>query len=228
MNKNLYLRNFIASLPVLIFIIVGFVFLGISLNLNPSPLMIGIGALGWYLALMLRMPFIILFKKLSLEKSRPFTILLSGPAEETVRLIMLFVFVKSISEGYYLGLGWASIEIFYSVIQGFLINKLNERTDRKALKAKKMLQRYGMEKSMEPDSPFWGIVERLFASAGHISFTLLLFWNPLIIIVTLPLHSLSNLIAIKLLKRSFWLTEGFIGCLFTTLFLASLFINGLL
>jgi uncharacterized membrane protein YhfC len=53
-----------------------------------------------------------------------------------------------------------------------------------------------------PATVYGGIFERVSATALHIGFTLLLAYHPVLILITLPLHSLVNVGAINLTKRS--------------------------
>jgi hypothetical protein len=47
----------------------------------------------------------------------------------------------------------------------------------------------------------WGVVERAWASALHIGFTLILAALPLAVLVTAPVHSLVNVIALRLAQH---------------------------
>lgn len=222
MEQSSYFKNFIISLPFLFLVLVLFWIFGNFLNFSFSISLFLVGVGGWLFALWIRFPFILLLNKIH---SKSGVILLSGPAEELTRLVIILFLVHSISAAYSLGLGWATIEIMYGIIQGFALSKLEKRTDKKALQAKKMMKNMGMDKTLSSQAPFWGIFERIFATAGHIAFSLLLFWNPFSVIVTMPFHSLANLITIKLMKRSFVLAEIFLAILFSLLFLISLYLH---
>ena len=56
-----------------------------------------------------------------------------------------------------------------------------------------------------------GIFERVSATALHIGFTLLLAYRPVLLLITLPLHSLINMGALNLTKRFFLATQMLIA-----------------
>jgi hypothetical protein len=60
---------------------------------------------------------------------------------------------------------------------------------------------------MTPHHPLWGFLERLGAIALHIGFTLMIFANPWLVLVTLPLHSVVNMTAVRFSKSHVALTE---------------------
>jgi hypothetical protein len=161
-----------------------------------------LGSIGWFIALILRTPFIFLIKnKYGLSKQVILIPLLSGPAEESVRLLLIILFSITFSKAYSLGFGWTTIEVFYALIQTLALSSLNKRTDNKALKAKELVKQIGMENILEAN-PLWGVIERISVSAIHISFSLLLTLNPLYVIIIMPGHSLINEIILKLTKKS--------------------------
>ena len=56
--------------------------------------------------------------------------------------------------------------------------------------------------------PFWGIFERLSASAIHIGFTLIVAAMPVLVVLTIPVHSAINLLAFRLVSRSVGATQA--------------------
>lgn len=228
MKINQYAKNVLISIPFLIAIPLLFVLLGKLLGIHINLPLVGLGALGWYLALLLRFPFIFLFQKTVPAKSQLLTVLLSGPTEELTRLVCILLAVTTAPGAYSLGLGWASIEIVYSVVQGFAVAKLSGGNDKKTLKVRVMIKQIGMDAILKPENVFWGILERISVSAGHIAFSLLIFWNPLSVLVTIPIHSIVNKTALELQKKSLLKTELFVGIVFLFLFVLSLRVNGLL
>ena len=77
-------------------------------------------------------------------------------------------------------LAWAAIEVVYAIINGFVTLSLFRRDDEKARQARAVLENMGLAKAMLNAPPFLGVVERIFASAIQIGFTLLLAWQPLV------------------------------------------------
>jgi hypothetical protein len=139
--------------------------------------------------------------------------------------LFILYLIKTLPGAYWLGLGWASIEIVYSLIEEVALADIRIRTDKKAIQSKAFLKKSGMQNILKPENTFWGVVERIFATAGHIAFSLLLFWNPGVYILTMPTHSLVNKISLKITKKSIPLTEAFVGAVFLFLFIVSLHLN---
>lgn len=212
MRVTLYIRNLIVAVPLVVATLLPFVFLAGTLNILLEWRLVGFGALGWWLALLARGPVILLARKLTVDKARTLVVSVSGPSEELVRLALLFILGLNIDNAYALGLGWAAVEIVYSLLQSFALGALAQRTDKKAKQAKALLEQQGMLKSMEPTAPFWGIVERLSANAIHVGLSLLLVFSPWLVVVTAPLHSTLNLLVTRLFKHSMAIAEAvFLG-----------------
>ena len=77
---------------------------------------------------------------------------------------------------------------------------LAKRTDEKAVQAKALLKKMGMDKSMSSNSPYWSVYERIFATGGHVAFALLLVWNPVMVVFTMPMHSAINSLSVKFMR----------------------------
>lgn len=207
MATNTYARNVALATPLTLLTLAPFIYVvsatGLSLNFK----LIALGALGWWVALLLRLPVMLLAKKLPQEKGRTLVTLISGPAEEVVRLVLLLILGLTFKNAYLVGLGWAGIEVVYSLVQGFGMAVLRQKTDAKAMEAKAMLQSMGMDAALKPSAPFWGVLERVGANALHIGLSLLLVISPFMAFVTVPLHSAVNYLFTKGMKRSLALTE---------------------
>ncbi len=102
------------------------------------------------------------------------------------------------------GFGWAAMEVVLIAVNIFAIAGLMTKDDPKSREAREILAAQGM---MTPHSPLWGFLERLSAIALHIGFTLMLFANPWLVLVTLPLHSVVNMAAARFAKSHLGLTE---------------------
>lgn len=211
--------------PLIIVTLIPFILISHWLNIPLSLPHILLGAAGWWIALVLRVPFILVSQKLPITTTQKQSLIisLSGPTEEIVRFLVLLLLGFTTSNAFSVGIGWAAIEIFYSIIQGIAMGTLAQRTDEKAVQAKALLQAQGMDKSMKVSAPFWGILERLSANALHISFSLLLIISPLFVIVSIPLHSLLNLTLTRLIKDSFIKAELTLAVLSLSLFATVVF-----
>jgi len=155
-----------------------------------------VGTLGWTLALGLRAPVGLIAKRMSKSPRvlQNVTVASSGPLEELTRLVLLLVVGTTFSPAYMLGLGWASIEVLYAVGVGFVTANLARREDDRgaALRAQ-------FKGSLDTPAvgPVVGILERVSASAIHIGFALMIAFNPLLVLVAIPLHSATNMTALK-------------------------------
>lgn len=167
----------------------------------------GIGAAGWWAALMLRGPIALLVRKQPKERAALLVGAASGPLEEGVRLLALWFTGFSLDSALSLGQGWAAIEVVFAVVNGIVLTSVIKRTDEKAMQAKAFLESTGQMHS----SPLWGVVERLFASMFHIGSTLLIAHMPWLLLLMIPAHTGLNLVSVRLAKRSLPLTELFVA-----------------
>ncbi|GAA2848011.1 hypothetical protein GCM10010517_05180 [Streptosporangium fragile] len=165
---------------------------------------IALGAGGWLAALVLRGPIIAAVAKLPRERAATVIGAASGPCEEIVRLLLVLLLVSGFPETLWAGYGWAAIEIVYTMVNALAIRSLLGRTDEKSLEARRMLEAQGV---LRADGPLWAAVERTGAGMLHIGLTLLLAWQPWLVLVTIPLHSAANLLAVRLMRTSLALTE---------------------
>jgi hypothetical protein len=159
-----------------------------------SPPMLGAfaaGAFGWLVALALRAPIGLIAMRLTRSEQRAQTWVTasSGPLEEPVRLAGLLLIGRDLSTALWLGLGWASIEVLYAIGNGIALAVLAERTDPEAERVRSLLPPAAFSTS----GVAWGVVERVWASALHIGFTLILAAAPLAVLLLAPIHSLINI-----------------------------------
>lgn len=204
MKLTPFLRNILWATPLYLLVPIPFFIIAQYLNIVLDYKYVLFGAIGWWLALVLRVPLILFIKnkKMDLSTSSKITIGLSGPTEETVRLILLILLGFSTPNAYSVGLGWAMIEILYGLIQIIGLGVLDSKTDAKAEEAKAIMKQMGMDKTLESSTPFWGALERVSASAIHIGFSVLLIFSPYLIIATIPLHSFINFFVVNMNKIS--------------------------
>jgi hypothetical protein len=180
----------------------------------------GFGVLGWWIAYLLRAPISLVLMKITHEKQPKGIVYFSGLLEESVRLIALKITGTSFQHAISVGQGWAFIEVLFAIVNLFVLTNLNSKTDEKSLQAKQMLSAAGIKLD---GSPFWGALERVFASGFHIGSTLIISWNPLMFLAMIPVHTAFNVMATRLLKKSIIATE-----LVSALFGSVVFIVGLI
>src|SRR5437868_6457352 len=72
-----------------------------------------LGLLGWSIALLLRAPLAALTFRLPHNLKELAVVAMSGPAEESVRLLAVLYLQANFASAISLGLGWASIEVLY-------------------------------------------------------------------------------------------------------------------
>ena len=204
MKLTPFLRNVLWATPLYLMSPIPFFFLAHFMEIEIEYNYVLLGALGWWLAFLLRIPVILFIKKkkINLKTSSKLSIGLSGPTEESVRLILLSIIGFSSPNAYSVGLGWAMIEIIYGLIQIIGLGVLDRKTDPKAEEAKTIMKQMGMDKTLAPSTPFWGSLERVSAGAIHIGLSLLLIVSPYVLIITIPLHSFINFFVVKMNKVS--------------------------
>ncbi|HSK93756.1 MAG TPA: hypothetical protein VLA76_06845 [Candidatus Angelobacter sp.] len=183
-------RALVLSIPLLLAVPIAY---GVAFDrLGHAPMLLPAlaGAGGWLLALLLRAPVGLLGMHLAgtPERAQRWVVASSGPLEEAVRLAVLLLVGRDLGTALWIGLGWATIEVLYSIGNGFAVAALAERTDPEAERARAMLP----PAALAATSPLWGVVERAWASALHIGFTLILAAVPLLVLVTAPLHTAIN------------------------------------
>ena len=100
-----------------------------------------------------------------------------------------------------------------------VIASLMTKDDPKSQEAQQQQRDQGMT---SPQHPAWGLLERLSATALHLGFILLLFAGPWLVLVTLPLHSLTNMLAVRFPKAHLALTELILAAVSTIVLLAGL------
>ncbi|SDR90907.1 hypothetical protein [Agrococcus carbonis] len=194
-------RNALAALPVPM--LLGALLL--ALAGAPPLIALVLGAAGWLLALVLRQPIALLVsRRTTPERTATIVGWCSGPAEELVRLALVLLAIRSTEDALWAGFGWATVEVLLVVVNGIALASLITKTDAKSLEARALLEAQGM---LGAQQVVWGVLERVSATAVHIGFTLLLFAQPWLVLVTLPLHSVINMSISRLAKRHLAATE---------------------
>ncbi len=167
-----------------------------------------LGLVGWSIALLLRAPLLVLILRLTHNLQEQVVAAMAGPAEELVRLLIVLFLHANFASAFAVGLGWASIEVLYALVSGFSTVVILSQGGVRAWQLKKKFLDTGQTVQV---TVYWGVIERLSATALHIGFTLLLAYHPLLILITLPLHSLVNVSAIRLNNRSALATQMLIA-----------------
>jgi hypothetical protein len=186
-----------------------------------------LGAAGWLVALALRTPAALAASRvpgLKTPRAMPtFMASISGPAEECVRLLMVLFLVKGFGNLLWAGFGWGTVEVVYTLVTAVVIRRLLLDPSEKAADARRVLGSMGFLQYVQNLVPLLGAVERATVSLLHIGFTLLLGWNPWLVLVTMPVHSTVNLTAVGLMRRhSVNLLETFVAVVSVACFVLGL------
>ncbi|XXQ38248.1 YhfC family intramembrane metalloprotease [Plasmodiophora brassicae] len=189
--------------------------------------MFGYGALGWYIALLARVPVGLLLKRLRVGDRRASTLLMpamSGPAEEVARCVLVYVVpgATTFRRAASIGIGWSAVEIVFSIVQGVVAQRLLSRTDAKGDEARARLTDVMGDEAMRnaldpsPAAMCLGALERVSATSFHIAMTLLIARSPYFAILTIPLHSATNLTMMAMVKRCTMATAEAVFFVYTT------------
>jgi hypothetical protein len=188
---------FVLAVPV----VIGIVIAAAGYPIEVWPLVAG--AIGWVVALAVRAPVALIGMRVlgDMERLRRFIPWVSGPAEEGVRVVVVLLVGRELGTALWIGFGWAAIEVVYAVINGFALAQLENRTDEEAMQAKAILP----PAMLDASAPWWGVLERVFASAIHIGFTLIVAFAPIAFLLTMVVHSLFNVAIVSLVRtRPMW------------------------
>jgi uncharacterized membrane protein len=137
----------------------------------------------------------------------------SGPAEESVRVVLVLLVAAAFRPALWLGLGWASVEVVYAavnaVVAPLLLPRLLRDPSEKARQARELIvPQLSTTLAASPSGVVaLGTAERIGATAIHVGFTLILAAQPWLALLTAPLHTGINLGAIALQRRSLLLME---------------------
>jgi hypothetical protein len=158
----------------------------------------GLGALGWGVALVLRLPLGPVASRLGRTRGQLLVVAASGPLEEAVRLAALALAGRALAPALAVGLGWGTIEVVFALVNAFALLLVLRRDDPRARDVWRELLESGVRLDA---SPLYGALERVSATALHVGFTLLLAASPWLVLITAPVHSAVNLLALRYAHR---------------------------
>lgn len=184
----------VLGVPVVVFVV-------LAMWLGPPQVVPAVlGAAGWILALALRQPVALIASRFT-TKERATTVvgLASGPAEESVRLLLVVLVLRSSPAAAWAGAGWMAIEVVMIAVNVLVIASLLTKDGPKSVEVRELLRDQGGPQST---GPFWGVLERFSAAGLHFGFTLLIFVQPWLVLVTIVVHSLTNMLAVRYAKQS--------------------------
>lgn len=115
--RNLSLRFFLA-VPFIAAVPVAAWFFFRSLGVTTSHAGAAFGALGWLIALQLRLPIATIAKKMPPARLMLVLILASGPCEELVRFLLVLLTGRTTFWAASAGQGWAAVEVLYASSAG--------------------------------------------------------------------------------------------------------------
>jgi hypothetical protein len=159
---------------------------------------VGLGALGWCVAILLRVPLGPVASRLERSRGRLLIVAASGPLEELVRLVTCAVAGRALAPALAVGLGWGTIEIAFVLVEAFVLLRILRRDEPQTGEVWRDLRESGIPLDA---SPLYGALERVSATALHVGFTLLVAASPWLVLVTIPVHSAVNLLALRYARR---------------------------
>jgi hypothetical protein len=158
----------------------------------------GLGALGWWTAILLRLPLGPIASRLGPKRGQLLVVAASGPLEELVRLAACLVAGRALATALAIGLGWGAIEVAFALVNAFVLLAALRRNDQRAREVWRELMESGIPLDA---SPLYGALERVSATALHVGFTLLIAASPWLVLITIPVHSGVNLLALRYARR---------------------------
>jgi hypothetical protein len=188
-----YRRQLLRASPVALLVPVVIAIALVAAGAELRPIAVAVGAAGWALAFLARGPVAVLLRaRGDRDLASPWFVAASGPAEELVRLGAVLVLGRDLDTALSIGLGWAAIEVVFAVIQGIALATLMDRDDAEARRIRAAIPAPPAA-LLAPSAPWWGVVERIWASVLHLAFTAILAAAPGLVLATIPAHSATNL-----------------------------------
>lgn len=212
-------RRLSVAIPTTLAVPVVLALVAVALAVELRPIPIVLGALGWVIALVLRAPVGFVAARVVGDpiRSQPMVTAASGPLEELVRVGVVVLLGRDVGTAVSIGLGWAAIEVLYGIVNAITMVALLSRNDPEAQQLRALLP---FPDAVLTAAPLWGAFERVWASALHIAFTLLVAAEPALVAVTIPLHSATNLALLVAPRRVSFATVQVVGAVWAALILA--------
>jgi hypothetical protein len=196
-----YRRQMVRAVPVGLAVPIAFLLIAIGAGVDIAVIAVIAGAIGWGLAYLARGPVAyVLRARGDKDLTSPWFVAASGPAEELVRLGVVLLVGRDLDTAISIGLGWAGIEVVFVCVQGLAIATLMTKDDPEARRIRDALPAPPAA-LMAPDAPWWGVLERIWASVLHVAFTLIVAAQPALVLVTMPIHSAINLAVLRASAR---------------------------
>jgi hypothetical protein len=168
----------------------------------PDPGAVAWGVVGWTVALMLRVPAVAAWRSTGNQESvARRVVLLSGLAEEPVRLALVLWVARTAPLAFALGVGWGLVEAAYHAVEAAALSRLLRGGGLPA-EAQEMLRAMGIATLVAEGNAWWRVVERLSATALHAAFGLLMVSSPWVVLITVLLHSSANVLFLRLCRIS--------------------------
>lgn len=196
-----YRRQLMRAAPVGLLVPVGLSVVLVVAGVQLQPLAIAVGAIGWVVALAARGPIAAVLRARGDEQlTSVWFVAASGPTEELVRLAVVLLLGRDLDTALSIGLGWGAIEVIFTIVQGFAMAVLMERDDPEARRIRAVVPAPPTS-LLEPSAPWWGVVERVWASVLHLAFTAILAAQPILVIATIPAHTATNVLMGRVAAR---------------------------
>ncbi len=215
-------RSLLLSVPLVLAVAVGWAWALDAWLATPLWRAAAAGAAGWTAALFLRGPVALAARRAPPERGRTWLVAASGPLEEAMRLVVLLGAGRWFRAALWIGWGWATAEVAFTVLNALVLARLLARDDEKGRRVREQLAQQGR---LPGGAPILGALERVSATALHVGFTLVLAVEPWLVVVTAAVHSGTNVMALRW-RRSPLRTEAVITAMGTVVFLGGLFLFG--
>jgi hypothetical protein len=166
-----------------------------------EPIAILVGAVGWVVAYLARAPIVLLTKDREPGHfAGTWVVAASGPTEELVRLGMLLLLGRDLDTALSVGLGWGAVEVLFTGVQGVALATLMERDDPEAERVRALIPS-PPPALQAPEAPWWGLLERAWASVLHLAFSAIIAAQPFLVLLTMLLHSATNLALVRAVEH---------------------------
>ncbi len=177
-----------------------------------QPLAILVGAVGWVVAYLARAPIILLTKDRDPGHfAGTWVVAASGPTEELVRLGVLLLLGRDLDTALSVGFGWGAVEVLFTGVQGVALATLMERDDPEAERVRALIPAPPAA-LQAPEAPWWGLLERVWASVLHLAFSAIVAAQPILVVLTMLLHSATNLALVRAVEHWSLRRVELVGC----------------